>query len=126
MKDRNARQLPERLKQERLRQGMTQADLAAAVGIAKKSQTNYELGHTVPGIDYVMHLHALGFDVEFLLTGEVGWSRGSEEARLLKAFQCAGPELRSALLAIADASLAVTESSGGPQRQRARSRAPRQ
>lgn len=58
-----------RLREERVRLGLTQAAVAEATGVSKASQVSYESGATTPDALYVAHLEELGVDVVWLLSG---------------------------------------------------------
>jgi transcriptional regulator with XRE-family HTH domain len=59
----------DRLKAERKRLGLNQADLGAAGGVTKGAQLNYESGERAPTADYLQRLIGVGIDVPFLFTG---------------------------------------------------------
>ena len=59
-----------RLKEERSRLGLNQTDLAAAGGVGKTTQINYEKGSGAPGAFYLAAVERLGIDVLYVLTGE--------------------------------------------------------
>lgn len=59
-----------RLAAERDRLGMTQAQLAAALGLSRNSVTLYEADKHQPGADTLSGLHRLGAEVVFILTGD--------------------------------------------------------
>lgn len=61
----------DRLRQERKRIGLTQAELSAATGIHARTQANYELnrGKSGPGIGYFEALRKTGIDVTYVTTG---------------------------------------------------------
>lgn len=61
--------LGERLKAERQRLGLGQAELGTKIGVSKTSQFNYEAGHRVPDLEYLLRARAIGMDVNFILTG---------------------------------------------------------
>jgi len=58
-----------RLKMERTRLGLTQADFARAGGVSTPSQTGYENGKAAPGIDYLAGIARIGVDVQYVITG---------------------------------------------------------
>lgn len=93
-------QIGARLKEERLRVGIKQADLAAQIGIAKKSQTNYELGHSSPSADYLAAIADTGIDIQYVLTGRRAAPIAGDEAELLARYREAAPELRAAALRV--------------------------
>jgi len=90
----------QRLKKERVRLGKTQAELADELGIAKKSQTNYELGNASPSAVYLARAALAGIDVAYVLTGthSPGSASAGDEAELLRRFREASPELQAATL----------------------------
>lgn len=59
----------ERLKQERLRLGLSQTALAALVGTTKKSQISYEKG-VMPDAGYLSWLALSGADIQYIVTGQ--------------------------------------------------------
>ncbi|WP_336332326.1 helix-turn-helix transcriptional regulator [Pseudomonas putida] len=60
----------ERLKEERVRLGLSQTDLAAVGGVGKTTQINYEKGERSPDANYLAAASVLGADVLYVLTGE--------------------------------------------------------
>lgn len=59
-----------RLQEERKRCSMTQNDLAEALGIAKRTQANYESGSSDATASYLSRVATeFGFDVPYILTG---------------------------------------------------------
>lgn len=58
-----------RLKEERERLGLTQAEFAKACGVGKTAQYMYEKSERLPSISYLQDARLLGCDVLFLLTG---------------------------------------------------------
>jgi transcriptional regulator with XRE-family HTH domain len=88
----------QRLKKERVRLGKSQAEMAADLGIAKKSQTNYELGHASPSAPYLAGAVRLGVDVVYVLTGGTSQALAGDEAELLRLFRAASSELQAAVL----------------------------
>ncbi|WP_325801751.1 XRE family transcriptional regulator [Comamonas testosteroni] len=58
-----------RLKSERKRLGMNQAELGAAAGVTKGAQLNYESGERSPNVEYLQAVAAAGVDVVYALTG---------------------------------------------------------
>ena len=59
-----------RLREERLRLGMSQPDFAALAGQKKNSQINYEGGKRSPDSDYLAAIAAAGADVSYIVTGK--------------------------------------------------------
>ncbi len=62
--------LAKRWCEERLRLGLTQGQLAEALGISRTSATMYEAGKQMPGAEVLMNLRHVGADVLFILTGQ--------------------------------------------------------
>lgn len=60
----------DRLRLERLRLGLNQADFAALAGVTKTSQFNYEKGERSPDANYLAAIKQHGADVYFILTGD--------------------------------------------------------
>ncbi len=58
-----------RLKEERIRINLNQAELASELGISKKSQGLYERGVRSPDAIYLCELSKLEVDVTYLITG---------------------------------------------------------
>lgn len=59
-----------RLREERERLGLSQAELAMNLGQSRDSQGRYETGKRSPDWDYLDSLSGLGADVLYILTGE--------------------------------------------------------
>ena len=59
----------DRLREERKRLSLTQADMAAAGGVKPNAQVHYERGDRAPTSDYLNRLVGAGIDVPFLFTG---------------------------------------------------------
>lgn len=59
----------DRLREERKRTGLNQADFAKAGGVHRNSQTEYETGKTPPNADYLCAIAQIGVDVGYLITG---------------------------------------------------------
>jgi transcriptional regulator with XRE-family HTH domain len=60
----------ERLREERKRLGLSQAEFAAKACVHFKSQANYEKGDRAPDAAYLTAIAAAGADVLYILTGE--------------------------------------------------------
>jgi transcriptional regulator with XRE-family HTH domain len=60
--------LAERLRDERVRAGLTQDRMAKVGGCSTPTQFRYENGHPVK-LDYLFRLGAAGIDVSYILTG---------------------------------------------------------
>ncbi len=63
------RLIGQRLSEERIRIGRTQADLSEIVNITRRSIASWEAGYTTPNAEDLVQLLQLGFDIAFVLTG---------------------------------------------------------
>lgn len=59
-----------RLKEERERMSLNQADFGALAGVGKLAQLNYEKGDRSPSAEYLHSIANHGVDVGYLLTGQ--------------------------------------------------------
>lgn len=110
--------LGERLRNERVRLGLDQADMAAFGGKSRSSHMRYESGEKTPSIAYLIALAAHGLDVVYVLTGErdATVSRMSaEESALLDNYRNAGEEGR----AVARAALSAVQKPAHAPRKKA-------
>jgi transcriptional regulator with XRE-family HTH domain len=69
MGDEKRNTLGERLRQERRLLGMSQEELAKSIGIHRRTQTNYELGSTMPDAAYFQAIRRIGIDAAYVQTG---------------------------------------------------------
>ena len=60
----------DRLKEERLRLGMTQEQFGALGGVRKQAQLKYEKGERKPDAAYFERIAAAGVNVSYVLTGK--------------------------------------------------------
>ena len=60
---------PRRLKAERLRLRLTQADLARYVDVSGSTQVAYEQGVRTPGLGYLVALQSTGIDAWYVMFG---------------------------------------------------------
>jgi len=58
-----------RIKEERLRLGKSQEELAACAGVQRRAQIRYEQGEREPDAGYLRAIAAHGADVLYILTG---------------------------------------------------------
>lgn len=63
------KQITDRLKEERVRLGLTQQALATAGGVLVNAQGNYERGARVPNANYLANVAKAGVDVIYVITG---------------------------------------------------------
>ncbi|MEJ8675345.1 helix-turn-helix transcriptional regulator [Chromobacterium amazonense] len=74
----------DRLREERNRLGMIQADAAKACGLGYTTYLGYEKGERFPGADALQKLHEFGFDVLYVVTGvRNGSALSNEDCSLL-------------------------------------------
>lgn len=66
--------LGERLREERQRLGMSQAELGLAGGVQKQAQLKYEKGERSPDASYLEAIARAGVDVLYVLTGSRSFS----------------------------------------------------
>lgn len=101
----------ERIKEERERLGLSQAEFAALAGAHRKSQGNYESGERSPDANYLAALAAAGVDVLYVVTGvRGGVVLKPDERMLLERYRASQPPLRDAALRVL---LGGEASSGG-------------
>jgi len=62
--------LHERLKEERLRLGLSQDEFAEKGGVKRRAQIHYEAGERCPDGHYFAGIAATGADVNYILTGK--------------------------------------------------------
>ncbi|MFP3567324.1 helix-turn-helix domain-containing protein [Paraburkholderia sp. SIMBA_030] len=78
----------ERLRQERMRVGLSQEELAAVGGLQKKAQMNYESGARSPDANYLMALLQVGVDIVYVITGEAAFrTLPADESELLGGYR---------------------------------------
>lgn len=88
-----------RLKQERRRLGLTQAQFAETCQVRKGTQLNYELDLRAPDSTYLSHAATMGVDISFLITGIHGNTLlGETEHNLLNHFRALDANCKAALL----------------------------
>lgn len=92
--------ISERLKEERLRLGLSQKAMADAAGTSTRSQISYETGQVknLPS-DYLAALGTLGVDVPYLILGKAKLQTqvGIEELPVFDAYRHATPGLKNAI-----------------------------
>ncbi|WP_417864567.1 XRE family transcriptional regulator [Vreelandella venusta] len=59
----------ERLREIRNQKGLSQADFGGLAGVAKRTQMLYESNERSPKADYLLALHNIGIDIQYLLIG---------------------------------------------------------
>ena len=66
----DSKTLGSRLKKERHRLGLTQENVATAVGVTNISVYQFEKGKRIPHFKYLLGLRSIGFSLQFLIYGE--------------------------------------------------------
>jgi len=61
--------LNDRLREERERLNLSQADFAEKVGVSRNTQVRYETGKTLPPSSYLETIKTMGVDVDYVLFG---------------------------------------------------------
>lgn len=85
-----------RLREERKRLGLTQADM----GVAPKTQRFYESGERSPDVAYLTAFAVKGADLLYVLQGmRSAETLSDEEARLLTAWRGASEEIQQVVMA---------------------------
>lgn len=74
-----------RLRLERARLGLSQAEMGEKAGLRRLSQNVYEQGHRTPGLDYLVSIEALGVNIEYLLFGAVRSDAPEQSENTLRA-----------------------------------------
>ncbi|HEX8225546.1 MAG TPA: helix-turn-helix transcriptional regulator [Allosphingosinicella sp.] len=84
-----------RLKEERRRLGLKQAEFAALVGTDMPKQSLYERGHRQLRADYLARIAPIGVDILYILTGRrSGASLDEDSTAFLSTYLALPPELR--------------------------------
>ncbi|MDT8229585.1 helix-turn-helix transcriptional regulator [Pseudomonas aeruginosa] len=99
----------ERLRQERKRLSLTQAQAAQKAGVTRETWSRYETGALLPGMEVLAALANAGADVHYILTGQRQGVPSSapaqeqevtltpEERALLENFRHCSPDTRAAI-----------------------------
>jgi hypothetical protein len=83
----NFGEIGERLRLERLKTGLIQADFGALGGASLQTQMRYETGQQMPKIEYLLNLQLHGVDIGYILIGaRSGQSLGYMEQQVLEMF----------------------------------------
>jgi transcriptional regulator with XRE-family HTH domain len=105
---------PTRLKQERLRLGLNQAEFAALGGVQKQAQFHYERGTRRPNSDYLSSIASGRVDVYYLLTGQVSaLPLDNGERQILAGYRALDARKQVAIRALIEAMDAASESNPG-------------
>ena len=91
----------ERLAEERLRLGLSQAQMAALGGVALRTYSNYETGISEPGVKILANWHEAGADAMYLVTGQhVSAFLSAEEDLLIAGMRRLDARGRAGVLAL--------------------------
>ncbi|MCW9589654.1 helix-turn-helix transcriptional regulator [Klebsiella oxytoca] len=90
-----------RLKLERKRLSLNQADAAALCGVSRETWGKYERGTMVPGGDVLLSFAINGANVQYILTGEEGGgiTLTRDELELINHFRAAPLAIKAAAMA---------------------------
>lgn len=87
------------LQEERKRLGFNQSEVSENTGVSMTSQSYYETGKRFPDSQYLLKLAEMGFDINFVLTGQRDSNHlTNEEKFLLDKFRQASKEKQTAVL----------------------------
>ena len=91
----------QRLKEERKRIGLNQTDFAAAGGVLKGAQVNYEQDDRLPSAEYLRDLRKIGVDILYVLTGELSpTGLTSDEHSLISGFRALDQRGKTGVIAL--------------------------
>lgn len=97
----------ERLREERQRLGISQAELGAAGGVLKQAQLKYEKGERSPDADYLAAVARVGVDVLYVLTEDRSFTPPSsispEHRALIRDYEASSPDGKEAIRRMASA-----------------------
>lgn len=77
----------ERIKNERTRLSLTQAQAAMICGVSREMWGKYERGQAVPGGDVLFSFAEAGADIQYILLGESRLTTNQEEKALLENYR---------------------------------------
>ncbi|HGB3291809.1 TPA: helix-turn-helix domain-containing protein [Salmonella enterica subsp. enterica serovar 40:-:1,5] len=77
----------ERIKFERTRLSLTQAQAAMICGVSREMWGKYERGQAVPGGEVLFSFAEAGADIQYILLGEVRLTANQEEKNLLENYR---------------------------------------
>lgn len=101
-----------RLKSERKRLDLSQAEAAALCGVSRETWGKYERGSIVPGGDVLLSFAMNGANVQFILTGQEsgGVALTRDEHELINHFRNAPLAIKAAVFAALTAGNSVSNS----------------
>ncbi|EGF6519740.1 helix-turn-helix transcriptional regulator [Salmonella enterica] len=77
----------ERIKHERTRLNLTQAQAAMICGVSREMWGKYERSKAIPGGDVLFSFAEAGADIQYILLGEVRLTANQEEKALLENYR---------------------------------------
>lgn len=92
-----------RLREERERLEITQADAALLTGVSRQMWGRYERG-AMPSAEVFLRLNGQGFDINYILGGSRRLTEGTlkdEERTLIDCFRTVGSDAKAAILRVA-------------------------
>ncbi len=94
----------DRLKEEREAKNLTQEALSEIGDIHIRVQLRYEKGETVPNLKYLAKLAAIGFDIQYIVTGVRSGAQtiSEEENKLIAYFKNMSPSKQAAMMIVAE------------------------
>ena len=106
----------DRLREERVRLGLTQPAIGELGGVTKKTQMLYEGGERAPDANYLSSLAAHGVDVRYVLTGAREYTPlpplSADEQFMLQYYREASPAVRKAALGALIGAPAISQIGG--------------
>ncbi|WP_338728109.1 helix-turn-helix transcriptional regulator [Shewanella baltica] len=89
-----------RLRDERVRLGLSQTEFGELGGVRKNTQSKYESNERSPDALYLANVAKIGVDVQYVLTGEPRAEADENVAELLAKWKLLNPTQRQILLAL--------------------------
>jgi transcriptional regulator with XRE-family HTH domain len=89
-----------RLRDERVRLGLSQTEFGELGGVRKNTQSKYESNERSPDALYLANVAKIGVDVQYVLTGESRAESDVQMAELLAKWKLLNPTQRQILLAL--------------------------
>ena len=89
-----------RIKEERKRLKLTQAEAGALAGVTRESWSRYESGALAPGLEVMKAFAIAGADVHYILTGRYSEIATEDERYFLARFRASSPGLRDAAVRV--------------------------
>lgn len=90
----------ERIKQERIRLGLTQQEIAEKCGVSREMWGRYERGLASPNCELLFSLLLLGIDVQYIISGLNHQAISEKERLLLILFKQSNEEVQDAILTL--------------------------